>query len=285
MSAETKPKTLSRRSFAAATALASCMPLSTIAAASRKTAFVLVPGTWHGGWVYRPLVETLVRRGHRAIAATCTGVGERAHLISPEVGLDTHVTDVSSLIEQEQLDDVVLLGHSFGGITITGVCDRLRERIRHVVFLDAFIPTRERPAWVMRDTEGQWPAWWEKRLPKFIDGYKMNFFAEYNMKMLLDPTIYPEIAESVRQRLTLHPAKQWTDPVSFANGGWETVPRSYIHCSGQQYRQTSAAMYGAARQPGWNWYELPTQRLAMLTHTETVADLLEHIASDQRKTA
>lgn len=279
MSDVKRPNTLSRRNFATAAALVSCVPLASLAATSRKTAFVLVPGTWHGAWVYRPLVEALIRRGHRAIAVTCTGVGERAHLITPDVGLATHVTDVASLIELEQVDDIVLLGHSFGGITVTGVCERLRDRIRHVVFLDAFIPTRERPAWVMRDADGQWPAWWQKRQPKFIDGYKMDFFAEYQIKMLLDPIVYPEIAESVRQRLTWHPAKQWTDPVSFENGGWETVPRSYIHCSGQQYRQTSAAMYGPAREPGWNWYEMPTQRLAMLTHTETMADLLEHIAS------
>lgn len=246
--------------------------------AMTQSTFVFIPGTWHGGWVWRPVVRELERRGHRAVAITCTGVGERAHLATPLVGLDTHIQDVVQTIRYEGLDNVTLVGHSFGGITATGVCDAVPEKIRHVTFFDAFIPTPARPAWVMRDASGDWPSWWEDRRQRFVDGYMMDFHSEYPLEMLVNPEQYPDIAALVRDRLTLHPAKQWTDPVSFANGGWQNHGRSYVHCTGQQFRQTSAAMYGPARDPGWDWYELPTQRLGMLIEPSTVADLMEVIA-------
>ena len=266
---------ISRRRLVASTAAAAAVAgLPAVARAKGARDFVFIPGTWHGGWAWTPVANRLIRDGHRAFAVTCTGVGERAHLATPTVGLETHIEDVSRLIELEQLSDVTLVAHSFGGITATGVCDRLRERIRRVVFFDAFVPTPERPAWVMRDAEGNWPAWWQKRKAKFIDGYLMDFFAEYPIKMLVDPDDYPEIAASVAARLTPHPAKQWTDPVSFANGGWQGLPRTYVHCVGQTYRQSSAAMFGPAKAAGWDWIDLPTQRLGMLTHPDRVAALL-----------
>ncbi|MEM7612209.1 MAG: alpha/beta hydrolase [Pseudomonadota bacterium] len=267
----------SRRQLMISTATATGLAMLPLRAKRTRRTFVLVPGTWHGGWVWSPVAELLRARGHRCFAVTCTGVGERAHLITPETGLATHVTDVASVIEFEQLDNVILVGHSFGGITITGVADLLGKRVAQLVFYDAFIPTPERPAWVRRDDNGQWPAWWQERKAKFIDGYKMSFFEDYTIRMLVDPDTHPTIAASVAQRLTWHPARQWTDRVSFANGGWQDTPRSYVHCVGQTHRQTSAAMFGPATQPGWNFIESPTQRLGMLTQPALTADLLDSL--------
>lgn len=240
--------------------------------------FVFVPGTWHGGWAWTPLCEALRARGHRAFAVTCTGVGERSHLLTPEVGLDTHITDVSQVIECEELNNVVLCGHSFGGLTITGVADAMQERIAQLVFYDAFIPTPERPAWIMRDASGAWPDAWQKALAEdFIDGYKMNFFDNYPIEMLVPPEEFPDIVALLERRLTLHPAKQWMDPVSFDNGGWQNHHCSYVHCVGQTYRQSSVAMYGPAREFDWPFVESPTPRVGMLTHTELTADILESL--------
>ncbi len=271
---------MQRRQFLVSAGAASFAWPGLLTAKPESAHFVFIPGTWHGGWVWRPVADALIRRGHRAHAVTCTGVGERAHLATPNVGLNTHIADVVALIESEELDNVVLVAHSFGGITATGVCDQLGKRVRHVCFFDAFIPTPARPAWVMRVADGQWPTWWQKRQRHFVDGYLMDFFAEYPIEMLVDPKQYPDIARSVAKRLTYHPARQWTDSVSFENGGWQRHPRSYVHCTGQQFRQTSAAMYGPARQKNWRWYELPTQRLGMLIEPDLVADLMEHIASN-----
>ena len=101
--------------------------------------FVLVHGAWHGSWCWKRVRKTLQAEGHDVFTPTLTGVGERSHLTSPQVTLDTHVADVVNLIRWEELDDVVLCGHSYGGCVITGAADRVPERIRALVYLDAFI--------------------------------------------------------------------------------------------------------------------------------------------------
>ena len=103
------------------------------------TTFVLVHGAWHGSWCWKRVRKMLQAEGHDVFTPTLTGVGERSHLTSPQVTLDTHVADVVNLIRWEELADVVLCGHSYGGCVITGAADRVPERIRALVYLDAFI--------------------------------------------------------------------------------------------------------------------------------------------------
>ena len=102
--------------------------------------FVLVHGAWHGGWCYRDTAAALRAAGHAVFTPTHTGVGERFHQSAENITLETHVRDVCGCIEWEELNDVVLVGHSYGGMVISGVADRMAERIRALVFLDAFVP-------------------------------------------------------------------------------------------------------------------------------------------------
>lgn len=102
--------------------------------------FVLVHGAWHGSWCWRRVRTALQRLGHDVFTPTLTGVGERAHLLHPKVDLETHIQDVLGLIRWEELDDVVLCGHSYAGCVVSGVADRIPERIAHLVYLDAFVP-------------------------------------------------------------------------------------------------------------------------------------------------
>jgi pimeloyl-ACP methyl ester carboxylesterase len=102
--------------------------------------FVLVHGAWHGGWCYRDTAAALRAAGHAVFTPTHTGVGERSHQSTENITLETHIRDVCGCIESEELDDVVLVGHSYGGMVISGVADRLAERVRALVFLDAFVP-------------------------------------------------------------------------------------------------------------------------------------------------
>jgi pimeloyl-ACP methyl ester carboxylesterase len=252
---------------------------------------VLVHGTWHGGWVWGPVRRLLTAAGHDVYSPSCTGCGDRAHLLTPEVGLDTHVQDICGLIESEELQRVVLVGHSFAGLTITGVADRLRERIGHLVYFDALVPTRERPAAVMRRPDGSWPESWEKRRAKFIDGYKMDFFAEYPLEMLV-PKEDAANQAWLKRRLTPHPARGWTDPVSFANGGYEGLPKTIVRCTAQAYSPSSREMAGPALSAApksasgapdpWNVVELATPRDAMVTHPRETATLLANIARSVR---
>lgn len=102
--------------------------------------FVLVHGAWHGAWSYRDTARQLRQLGHTVFATTLTGAGERAHLNHHGITLETHIRDVLGTIESEELTDIVLVGHSYGGIITTGVADRIPDRIRSLVFVDAFLP-------------------------------------------------------------------------------------------------------------------------------------------------
>lgn len=102
--------------------------------------FVLVHGAWHGGWCWRDTAAALRTAGHAVFTPTHTGVGERSHQSAENITLETHVRDVCGCIEWEELNDVILVGHSYGGMVITGVADRMAERIQALVYLDAFVP-------------------------------------------------------------------------------------------------------------------------------------------------
>ncbi|MDB5913233.1 MAG: esterase, partial [Ramlibacter sp.] len=102
--------------------------------------FVLVHGAWHGGWCWRRVADRLLAAGARVYAPTLTGLADRSHLLSPGVGLHTHVDDIVNLLRWEQLDDVVLVGHSYGGMVCGGVLAAERARIKSLVLVDAFVP-------------------------------------------------------------------------------------------------------------------------------------------------
>ena len=102
--------------------------------------FVLVHGAWHGGWCYRETAVALRAAGHTVFTPTLTGLGERSHLNRENITLETHIRDICGCIEAEELSDVILCGHSYGGLVITGVADRMASRIQRLVYLDAFVP-------------------------------------------------------------------------------------------------------------------------------------------------
>jgi len=102
--------------------------------------YVLVHGAWRGSWIWKRVRRALQARGHEVFTPTLTGVGERCHLLTPQVNLETHIADVMNLVRWEELSDVVLCGHSYGGCVVSGVADRIPEGICALVYLDAFVP-------------------------------------------------------------------------------------------------------------------------------------------------
>lgn len=240
--------------------------------------FVLVHGTWHGGWIWRDVAALMRTDGHTVFTPTCTGCGEREHLSAPDVGLETHINDIASVIETEELNDVILVGHSFSGITITGVADRLKSRIKRIVFFDAIVPREGRMSGVERDPEtGALPQSWLDWEKTFIDGYKMDFWSKYPIKMLV-PETQTEVIARIKRLITTHPAKQWTDVLTLSNGGWEGLNPAFIHCVGQVYAMSSERMVGPARGPGWDLLELDIPRNGMLTHPQLVAEAIIGLA-------
>ena len=102
--------------------------------------FVLVHGAWHGGWCWRRVSDLLEKQGHKVFTPTLTGLGERSHLLRAGVNVSTHVTDVVNVLKWERLSDVVLCGHSYGGLVVSGVAEQMSDKIGSIVFLDAFVP-------------------------------------------------------------------------------------------------------------------------------------------------
>src|SRR5437879_1549970 len=131
--------------------------------------FVLVHGGGHGGWCYQKVARILRAAGHDVHAPTLTGLGERAHLIGPQVDLDTHITDVVAMLHYEDLREVILVGHSYGGMVITGIADRAAERIGKLVYLDAANPTNGQS---LVDVSGEHITW-TRQLGQVIDGVEL----------------------------------------------------------------------------------------------------------------
>jgi len=102
--------------------------------------YVLCHGAHGGGWQWRTTADLLRSQGHVVFTPTLTGLGERVHLLQPDISLETHITDIVNVFGYEQLEQVILVGHSYGGVVITGVADRIPERIAQLVYLDALVP-------------------------------------------------------------------------------------------------------------------------------------------------
>jgi pimeloyl-ACP methyl ester carboxylesterase len=146
---------------AAAAAAFAAKPRNSVAAEERSATFVLIHGAWHGGWCWERVSHILQKKGHKVYAPTLTGVGERSHLANERVNLTTHVLDVVNEVKWKDLDSIVLCGHSYGGMVITGAAEQIHERVSAIVYLDAFLPQNGQSlddiVGAVRDTKGPVP--------------------------------------------------------------------------------------------------------------------------------
>ena len=183
--------------------------------------FVLVHGAWHGGWCWRRVADALCAQGHRAFAPTLTGVGERAHLMSPLITLETHIADVANLIEAEELQDVVLAVHSYAGMIGTALADRMPQRLNNLVYVDAVVP---RPGESWSSTHAS--ATREARLAAAKASPDYSFPAP-------DPVVFGLAAEDhawVQRRQTPHPGHTYQAPLQFDPKRVAGVPRTFVDC-------------------------------------------------------
>ena len=183
--------------------------------------FVLVHGAWHGGWCWREVVRALAAAGHRAHAVTLTGLGERAHLMSPLITLETHISDVLNAIEAEEMRDVVLAVHSYAGMLGTAVADRAGQRLKHLVYVDAVVP---KPGESWSSTHAS--ATREQRLAAAQASPDFSFPAP-------DPAVFGLAAEDhawVKRRQTPHPGHTYQAPLQFDPRRVAGVPRTFVDC-------------------------------------------------------
>jgi len=233
---------------------------------------VLVHGAGHGGWCWRLVAEQLRDRGYRVFTPTLTGLGERRHLRSPDVTLDTHIDDVVNLIRAEELQQVILVAHSYGGTVITGVCDRIKSRIRLAVFLDANTPGDGEPT-----IPGLTREFIEKMTGEpLLDGYLLPVMDP--MILGIDPADR-ETTEWVRRQLTEQPLQTVAQPVRLQTGGSDGLPRSFILTTPMKFlRDWQIAKLEAIRNdPSWDYHEMLIGHDAMIISPCETSALLDEI--------
>ena len=235
--------------------------------------FVLVHGGWHGGWCWQKIIPFLEVAGHEVYAPTLTGLAERAAELTPDIGLDTHIQDVVGLLQEKNLQGVILVGHSYGAMVITGVVDAVPERIAHLVYLDTFVP---RDGEAMVDVS---PLLIRLVLRKQTraDGWTVDSQGTYGV------TTEPD-RSWVLSKVTPQPPKTLEQPLHLKNPAIvSATPRTYIECiSGGFFSllmQRILAHLLAPRalppkEAGWRLRQLPTGHDAMITMPRELADLL-----------
>jgi pimeloyl-ACP methyl ester carboxylesterase len=233
--------------------------------------YVLVHGAWHGGWCWRDVAALLRAQGHRVTTPTQTGLGERRHLLSKGITLDTFIADIVNHIEAEELNDVILVGHSFAGSSISGTADRLGARIRHLVYLDSLIIQ-----------SGSIPF---SILSPEVVASRRKLVAEQGQGLFL-PVPAPSsfgIPEGhpgydwVKRRMTPHPAGTFESPLHLSNPVGNGRPCTYIMCTNPVYAPLEGARQWARQQKGWGWREIASGHDAMVMAPEALARMLAQI--------
>lgn len=232
--------------------------------------FVLIHGAWHGGWCWREVAARLRAAGHEVHAPTMTGLGERAHLLDEHTGLSTFIDDACAVIECEELSEVVLVGHSFGGLVISGVADRMPQRIARLIYLDALV--------VEHGQSGM------SILPQAVQRERSRTIDPQGLRMAI-PTpdklgvSDPRQIAWLSRRLTPHPLKAYTEPLALRHPLGNGLPRTYIAVTDPWYPPLAEIRERIRRAPDWEWREIAAGHDAMLTSPEALASLLLEIAA------
>lgn len=244
----------------------------------RKMIYVLIHPAWFGGWCWRKLTPLLRAQGHEVFAPTLTGLGERAHLAKPEIGLEVHVRDVTSVIEYEDLRNVILVGNSSGGMVITGVADHMPERIAHLVFLDAFVPDDGQS--MMDVIAPDRRSALEALVQKEGDGWLLPRFAPPPWKQLVTETW--QVTEDadldwILPRLRPTPFGHFKEAVKSRHPAAEKLPRTYIRT---QWPHPGFDRYAtaASEKAGWQSRKIASSHLPYITHPTELATLLLEVA-------
>ncbi|QIM49858.1 alpha/beta hydrolase [Pusillimonas sp. DMV24BSW_D] len=232
----------------------------------RPRTYVLIHGAWHGGWVWKETATELRYMGHEVYTPSLTGLGDRAHLAHEGITLDTHTDDIVNLIRMEQLNDVVLVGWSYGGMVVSNVLARIPERIGAVMYFDAFVPESGK---CLADYAGEkgrvfrertWP---DQRVPPF----PLKAFGVTDEKL----------CERVQKRLVCQPLQTFLQP-SKALAERPAIPHSYVMAAAYDGTPFQQFYDKFNHDPGWSVHTLNTGHLAMLTDPVGTFGLLADVA-------
>ena len=229
------------------------------AAAPKPTTYVVAHGAWSSGWAWKKMHPLMQARGHRLFTPSYTGLGERAHLANPNVDLETHITDVVNTLVYEDLRDVVLVAHSYGGVVGTGVADRARERIRRLIYLDAFLPEDGKSF-----AELTGPG--DQLRKTAVDGWRVPPNPS-------PPDTSPEDLAWIATRRLHQPIKTLEQRFMLTKGPL-TLPRDYILCTKSPAFNAYAERAASA---GWAVHRLDASHSPNVTAPEPLMNLLDRI--------
>lgn len=221
--------------------------------------YVLVHGGFMGGWVWRQVANYLRASGHEVFTPTLTGFGERAHLSNPEINLDTHIQDIVGVLECEDLQQVILVGYSYGGVVITGVAERLPKRLSRLVYLDAPFPKDGQSVF---DLEGH------ELTQQFLDLAKKEGDG-WRVPSPNPPRWQPQ------------PIKTFTQPLDVKNPAAIGIPRAFIHCTIRPKDNALALAWPAldraaeeAMQKGWWYRDISADHGVVFTMPKEISEML-----------
>jgi pimeloyl-ACP methyl ester carboxylesterase len=232
--------------------------------------FVLVHGAWAGSIVWKPIEERLRKVGHEVLRPTLTGIGERKHLVNRGIDLDTHIQDMLGVIDYEDLAKFILVGHSYGGMVVTGVADKIADKIASLVYLDAFVPENGQslfgliPAGAPRPDRPPIPAAEDYLTPPLPP----QAFGE--------PT--PEVLEFFRRKTSPQPTACFTRGVALTGGIDRIRRKTYIYCNVPAPTTFTPFYEKLKNKPGWTMHTLPCTHMAQSDMpNELTALLLEEV--------
>ena len=234
--------------------------------------FLVAHGAWSAGYAWKKMHPIMAAAGHRLITPTYTGLGEREHLADPSNDLNTHIQDVLAVIKYEDLRDIVLIGHSYGGMVATGVADRARDRIAHLIYLDAFVP-------------GDGESLFDLQRPEARKAMSEKVAAGDGWRVPPNPTppdTSTEDREWLAERRLPQSVRCFDSPLRMT-GGELTLPRDYIYCT----RIAPADTFGrfaerAKREAGWRYHEIDASHSPHVTAPEALLALLLTITVSRR---
>jgi pimeloyl-ACP methyl ester carboxylesterase len=226
--------------------------------------FVLVHGAWHGGWCWRRVTDRLQKAGHTVFTPTLTGLGERSHLMRAGINLTTHVTDVVNVMKWERLTDIVLCGHSYGGMVIAGVAEQMAPAIRSIVFLDAFVPRNGEATQGLTSAavqEGVAAAVQRGDLgmpPRSSEAFGVNVAD----RAWVDSLCVPQ------------PIGCFTEKIVLSGAGDRIARKTYIRAASYVNPGFDRALAAANADASWRTYEVPCGHDVMVDAPERLSEIL-----------
>jgi len=233
--------------------------------------FVLVHGAWGGSFGWRKVRQLLAAQGHEVFTPSLTGIGERAHLTSPQVNLSLHVQDVVNAVWYEDLCDITLVGYSYGGMVVTGALDHLGERVKHLVYLDAFLPSDGQSLEALLGREAP--------LPESFPGDE--WLREAPARDFDDPAD----ADFAAPRRVRHPAGCFTEPVRLRTPLEDRgISLTYIKATGEPRPEAGGGPFWVAADrtrddPRWRYREIATNHMIPFNRPQELVDILNEVAS------